>query len=692
MSKSPGNSPTIAVGFGDNYFRNMGSATPVRLPHDSGDRDGDGGGEDNPIPAVHAYKFLGDGEGGSGHAEPPPWERDDDSLVDVKCTVTSTFFLTQAGKIYTCGTLHGQVRPALTRTTIALPLKCVELAAGRHFCLARMEGGLAVCAWGAGHFGQLGLGNESSPFVDHPTVIDRLLPHVVGAPVTGVAAGYWHSMALTQAGAVYAWGCNRNSQCGMKPAKDPPTVCTPQLVTFESPPPGTSGNGEVKIDKIAAGRSHSVALDVGGQVYCWGACQYGQIGLLNRRRGGVAPPKHVEALAKVKIVDVSAGDAHTLALTGGGRVFGWGAAFEGQLGTGSIAQMNPKPKLVGDLDFVAIEAGREWKMKQKHYQGDVDENGQPPSETMVSSATGAPATAAANAQTLASIPRIVSVTAKGNSSIVISSSGHVYAWGCNDVGNLGLPKPDMTTLTYVDPGLPVTKTSTLRQFQTHSFDSSHNVALPQRLDSIRDLHVTAVGASPTFLWCLGTKRQDSDDPTVGRTLYEVQEAQRQKSLQHGRMVPTLDDGGFGTSNTSATASITDVSFQNENDHQPSRDPPEMKDGSAVDEGGTAASPTNDDVDDNSSEGSTSQHSLSIDKAVEISKISEKATISTKQSTGQPSLSTARGNSLSPATPSKKKLLFSPKRLVKAIVRRASSGARSDVGPPLDSGSKKKGKK
>jgi alpha-tubulin suppressor-like RCC1 family protein len=315
----------------------MGPATPESLEHG------------NEL-QVNAYSF-----------ETTPWDEEEDALVQIACTAASTLFLTGSGKIYRCGTVHGRVRPSLTRTVIQLPLKCVEIAAGRHFGLARMEGGLAVCSWGAGHFGQLGLGSDSAPCIEHPTVIDSLLPHVVGSPIATIAAGYWHAMAVTEAGHLYSWGCNRNAQCGMKPTKDPPTICAPQLVRFET--------AKIpKIEKVAAGRSHSAALDEEGSIYCWGACQYGQCGILSRRRGGVAPPKHVEALDQVNIVDIAAGDSHTLALTGGGRVFGWGSGFEGQLGTGSIVQMNPKPKLVGDLDFVAIEAGLEWKTQQMQIQ------------------------------------------------------------------------------------------------------------------------------------------------------------------------------------------------------------------------------------------------------------------------------------------------------------------------------------
>jgi alpha-tubulin suppressor-like RCC1 family protein len=600
-SSSKKKSASQAIGFGANYSLNFGPAKPTTFDCDNDDDEDD----DNVDESVEGYTL---------DANQTPWG-DDDGVAQIATTATSTFFLTKnSGTIYTCGTLHGRVLPQLTRTIIQLPLKCVEVAAGRHFGLARMEGGLAVCSWGAGHFGQLGLGGNSAPCVEHPTVIESLLPHVVGAPISGIAAGYWHAMAVTQAGHVWSWGCNRNAQCGIKPNKDPPTVCAPQLVRFESSGSSSSSETETaqipKIRTIAAGRSHSAALDENGAVYCWGACQYGQCGILSRRRGGVAPPKHVDSLAQVQIVDISAGDSHTLALTGGGRVFGWGSGFEGQLGTGSIVQMNPKPKLVGDLDFVAIEAGREWKTQQKQKQQfkyDCEHESEYAPEPVRLEASPDPS---AVAHALSQVPKIVSVLATGNCSIATSSSGHVYAWGCNDVGNLGVPKPDPGTLTFAEPGLPLPKTSTLRQFHTYSFDSSHNVALPQRLECLRHMNITSVAASPTFLWCLGTKRtEEENEKVVGRTLYEIQEEKRQKSLRPHRKERKLDSsaaskGAKMSTSTSEQQQQQQQQAEEEASQSPkAMDPPEMVDGSEVDEAEGDFGEFS-----NGEEGSTSKHS------------------------------------------------------------------------------------
>lgn len=513
----------VVIGFGDNYNRNFGQASRIRLPHRPLDEpkedtegqhaDDEDDSDSSAVPMIDAYQF-----------EDAPWMQDkDDDLVQVATSSASSLFLSKSGKVFSCGMMHGNSLPKLTQMVIQLPLKCIEIAAGRHFCLARMEGGLAICSWGAGHFGQLALGGESPPYNRHPTVVEGLLPHVVGAPIAKIVAGHWHAMAVTEAGDLYTWGCNRSAQCGFKPGRDPPMVSMPHAVRFEgvSAPP--------KIVKIAAGRGHSVALDDQGKIYAFGSCSQGQCGVYTRRRGGMTAPKQVDSLSQVQIVDIAAGGTHTLALTGGGRVFAFGSGYEGQLGTGMILQMNPKPKLVGDLDFVAIEAGREWKTQQQRRHespsiGVKTEDGGKQEEASSSSLENTE---------LSQAPKIVAIHAAGNSSLAISSSGHLYAWGCNDSASLGLPKLEPEQLEFAEPSLAPNK-STLRQFHTRSFDSSHNIGLPQRVDCLRHIDIVSAVSSGTFMWCLGKPRQDirlDASTSVGRTLYEHQEAKRQISLR-----------------------------------------------------------------------------------------------------------------------------------------------------------------
>ena len=38
-------------------------------------------------------------------------------------------------------------------------------------------------------------------------------------------------------------------------------------------------NNNIKIESIAGGRDHTIAVDIDGKIYTWGANSYGQLGL-----------------------------------------------------------------------------------------------------------------------------------------------------------------------------------------------------------------------------------------------------------------------------------------------------------------------------------------------------------------------------------------------------------------------------
>lgn len=569
--KSKDSIPRGWIGFGRNYFHNLGSETCRLLPVDNGDPYSWGVVEnENESPSKENNGgrgiFKSAGRPFQYHKEIPKKLKGgtkistmDGQIAPAACSSAATYFLSGSkhNRITSLGTVHGHVmNPILeeaqgpishatfsafanvspSTTTIPLPLPCVELAAGRHFCLARLEGGLAVCSWGAGHFGQLGHGTTSfsssdnsgnsnpsntSTYQGTPKVIERLLPRMVGSPIVQIAAGDWHGMALAEEGTVYAWGCNRNMQCGRKSARankasgsSAPLQMIPMPVTILDADPDRADDPPVAIAKIAAGKAHSVAITKRThQVYCWGASHYGQCasnsGSSTRTskytRNTTALPRMVYSLQDVHVIDVAAGDRHTLALSQGGRVFSWGAGAEGQLGIFPPIVCTPKPRLVHDLDFVAIAA----------------------SELQTSQSN--------NANALASVPTITSVHAAGCSSYGLSSSGHVYAWGSNDAGTLGLSIPPQNQLPYWEVGITPLPPGEQRLLQVRTFDSEHNVLLPRRLDVLRHLDVEQIALGPSHSWFLGETRSsqqggnnvDGEGVAIGRTLHEVQERKQQ---------------------------------------------------------------------------------------------------------------------------------------------------------------------
>ena len=490
-------SPTL-IAFGTNYYHALGGTSPISLHH-----------SDEEL-QVDAH-ILTD----------PPWKQDSDTLKQVVCSTTATIFLTEQGRVYQCGTFHGRQWTSPTRVEIPYPRKCVEVAAGRHFCIGRMEKGIGVVSWGAGHFGQLGLGPHVIG-LESPQLISHLLPQALGTTrVKQVAAGAWHALALLDNGKVMAWGSNRKYQCGVEGSpKSPPTIVYPQPMEFD----GT-------LEKVACGRLHSVGLEqTTGRVYSWGASQYGQCGQYSRKTC-IASPQLIEALQKVVVVDISAGDSHSLALTGGGRVFVWGSGMDGQLGLGVVVPIS-RPRILADLDFVAIEAGREWKQQQlESVEASVPRSyasSPTPCSPTVRQGEGHVNTQAPSK--LSQVPKIIKVEAAGSYSVAVSSSGHVYSWGYNDAGQLGLPRSS-TELPLVEmTSTTMKQSSSGRLLQIQSFESKHNVLLPRRVDALASYRIASVAAGPCHLWCIGSERPEGEEAVTGRTLYEVQEGRRRKSM------------------------------------------------------------------------------------------------------------------------------------------------------------------
>ena len=140
-----------------------------------------------------------------------------------------------------------------------------------------------------------------------------------------VSLGDSHSCAVTSAGGVKCWGLNTSGQVGNSGAGSYPS--TPVDVTGL-----TSG-----VSSVALGDTHSCVVTSGGGVKCWGSNSSGQLGDGTTTRQNT--PVSVLASAGVEltgIVAVSAGSAHSCALTSTGGVKCWGGNTSGQLGNDSV--------------------------------------------------------------------------------------------------------------------------------------------------------------------------------------------------------------------------------------------------------------------------------------------------------------------------------------------------------------------
>ena len=88
--------------------------------------------------------------------------------------------------------------------------------------------------------------------------------------VTAMAGGGEHSMALTSAGVVYAWGYGGYGQLGNNSTSNSSTAVQVQ---------GVGGSGVLSnVMAISAGSYHSLALTSAGAVFAWGYNGFGQLG------------------------------------------------------------------------------------------------------------------------------------------------------------------------------------------------------------------------------------------------------------------------------------------------------------------------------------------------------------------------------------------------------------------------------
>ncbi|KAL3826028.1 hypothetical protein ACJIZ3_022057 [Penstemon smallii] len=167
-------------------------------------------------------------------------------------------------------------------------VKITSVAAGGRHTLALSDVG-QVWGWGYGGEGQLGLGSRvkvvASPHLipcidpssngkDSTSVVIQETVGVgaqslksVGHYIKGIACGARHSVVVTDAGVLLAFGWGQYGQCGQGNNDDllRPT-CVPSLLGKQ-------------IEAVAAGLWHTMCICADGRVHAFGGNQFGQLGL-----------------------------------------------------------------------------------------------------------------------------------------------------------------------------------------------------------------------------------------------------------------------------------------------------------------------------------------------------------------------------------------------------------------------------
>jgi alpha-tubulin suppressor-like RCC1 family protein len=189
-----------------------------------------------------------------------------------------------------------------------------------------------------------------------------------------IACGSATTILLKEDGTVWAWGSSRSGAIGNG--------------TDTGSPSPVQVSGLTGVKAISAACDYNIALLPDGTVWSWGSNEYGGLGNGTKTNSNVP----VQATGLTGVMAIAAGSDHTLALKSDGTVWIWGNNSFGQIGDGT---------------------------KNNEYSKNDPENDQL-TPVQVPGLTGVRAVAASRGHNLA-----------------LKSDGTVWAWGRNDLGQLG---------------------------------------------------------------------------------------------------------------------------------------------------------------------------------------------------------------------------------------------------------------
>lgn len=157
-----------------------------------------------------------------------------------------------------------------------------------------------------------------------------------------IAFGEKHKLVLTTDGTLYSSGGSFFGTNGHGGAKEVPDF---------APIPALK---DKRVEFVAAGGNYSIAVTEEGDVYGWGHAFFSETGQLTQVS---AVPRFSSSVVH-RVLEVSCGDRHVVALTNSQQCIAWGENSCGQLGVGQKSKPTCRPFLLEKLPLVkAVGAG-----------------------------------------------------------------------------------------------------------------------------------------------------------------------------------------------------------------------------------------------------------------------------------------------------------------------------------------------
>ncbi|KAG6398418.1 hypothetical protein SASPL_139878 [Salvia splendens] len=206
-----------------------------------------------------------------------------------------------------------------------------QVSCGAVHVVALSEDGM-LQAWGYNEYGQLGRGITSEG-LQGARLIKGYARFLDEAPelvkIIQVSCGEYHTAAISDTGEVYTWGLGSMGQLGH---------CSLQCGDKELLPRRVVALDGIVIKDVACGGVHTCALTDKGALYAWGGGQAGQLGIGPLAGLFSCKPNGSDMMLRnlpVLLIPfgvrlVCCGHSHTLICNNEGRIYGWGYNNYGQ--------------------------------------------------------------------------------------------------------------------------------------------------------------------------------------------------------------------------------------------------------------------------------------------------------------------------------------------------------------------------
>ena len=296
--------------------------------------------------------------------------------------------------------------------------------------------------WGYNGQGQIGDGTKTDSLIPIDiqdnfritSIMEASLAH--DETIVDVSIGKYHYAAVTSYGNLFTWGDNFFGQLG-----DGTVLNTNQPMNITN----QFNLAEVeKIIDVELGEYHSVALTNTGRVFTWGENEIGQLGNMSTTDLYVPTELPASDFGSEGVVSITVYDKMNAAMTASGRLFTWGFNWHGELGDGTEVHKLVPTEVTGNFGLAVDEtiekisfglyhtalitsAGRLFTWGNNSY-GELGTGTTSivptliPTELSLSNFGGHP---------------IVDVSAGYHTTAVVTDTGKLYTWGLNNVGQLG---------------------------------------------------------------------------------------------------------------------------------------------------------------------------------------------------------------------------------------------------------------